>query len=91
MEDKILEFSVVGCVYTKDKEVSIDEFNDKFIEWVESMGWEFCGVTKSISDIVEEVENEQISEIIKERLKNDNGKKYTHEEVKSKLRSDKNR
>lgn len=26
--------------------VSTDEFTDKFIEWIESNGWFFCGTTK---------------------------------------------
>lgn len=47
MKDKILEFEIRGCIFNKD-EVTLDEFNDAFIEFCDSKGWEFCGISSPL-------------------------------------------
>ncbi len=47
-EEKILEFEISGCIYTGDKEITIDDLTDEFIEFCENKGWNFCGVTKPL-------------------------------------------
>ena len=44
------EFEINGCVDISENPVSLDEFNDKFIEWIESNGWYFGGVVKPYSE-----------------------------------------
>jgi hypothetical protein len=48
MEDKVLEFEISGCIYTGYKEVTLDNLTNEFIEFCESKGWEFCGITKPL-------------------------------------------
>jgi len=53
MEEKFLEFKLYGCIFTGEKEVSLDELTDAFIEFCEDQGWKFCGLTLPL-DIEEE-------------------------------------
>lgn len=36
-----------GCVDVADNPISTEEFNDKFLEWLESNNWCFGGVVKT--------------------------------------------
>lgn len=38
-----MEILINGCVDTTDNPITVDEFNDKFIQWIESNGWYFGG------------------------------------------------
>lgn len=42
MSEKLNELKIDGIV---EVNVSTDEFTDKFIEWIESNGWFYCGIT----------------------------------------------
>lgn len=50
MEEKVLEFILSGCIYTGEKEITIDELNDVFIDLCENKGWQFCGIIKPLED-----------------------------------------
>ena len=43
------EIEINGCVEILC-EISIDEFTDAFIEWIESKGWYFGGGFQEITD-----------------------------------------
>lgn len=50
------EFELSGTIYSGDKEISIDEINNAFINLVEQKGWMFCGgirpLDTNVGDIV---------------------------------------
>jgi hypothetical protein len=49
MDDKILEFNVSGCIYTGEKDVTLDELMGEFLDFCDSKGWEFCGIATPLS------------------------------------------
>ena len=42
-KDKVLEFKLEGCVYS-EKEITLDELQEEFMDWCDSKGWEYCGM-----------------------------------------------
>lgn len=44
------EIQIEGCVDVIDNPITVDEFHDKFIEWIESNGWYFGGGIKAYSE-----------------------------------------
>jgi hypothetical protein len=49
-DENILEFNIGGCIYTGNKEVSIDELSNEFLAFCESKGWKFCGITTPLAE-----------------------------------------
>jgi len=49
-KDKVLEFSLQGSLFTGNKEVTLDELTEAFIDMCETKGWEFCGVTSFLDN-----------------------------------------
>jgi len=47
-DDNILEFKLFGSIYSGDKEISLDDLTDVFIDMCEAQGWEFCGFTSGL-------------------------------------------
>lgn len=41
-----MEIQIEGSVDVSENPLSVDEFNDKFIEWIESNSWYFGGGIK---------------------------------------------
>lgn len=37
------EIQIEGCIDVSGNPVTVDEFTDKFIEWIEKNGWYFGG------------------------------------------------
>lgn len=44
------EIQIEGCVDVGENPISVDEFCDKFIEWIESNGWYFGGGIKPYTE-----------------------------------------
>jgi hypothetical protein len=40
------EIIIDGCIDVSENSISVQEFTDKFIEWIESNKWYFGGTTK---------------------------------------------
>lgn len=58
MSDKIFdEIKLDGCIDVSENRVSIDQFLDLFIEWVESNNWTYGGDTNPLYIEEEEKEN----------------------------------
>jgi len=56
-KDKILEFRLEGCIYS-EKEVTLDELQEEFMDWCDSKGWEHCGMIKPLTFKEENNKNE---------------------------------
>jgi hypothetical protein len=41
--DKIIEFKLAGTLYHKGEQLTLDIINEKFLDFCEAEGWEFCG------------------------------------------------
>jgi hypothetical protein len=41
--DSSMEIQIEGCVDVSENPLSVDDFYNKFIEWIESNGWYFGG------------------------------------------------
>jgi len=52
-ESKILEFKIEGCIYS-EKEVTLDELQEAFLDFCDSKGWEHCGMIKPLEIFKEE-------------------------------------
>lgn len=50
MNENNLEFEISGCLFTGNKKITIDELSNKFIDFIESKGWQFCGITKPLEE-----------------------------------------
>lgn len=61
----------------KDEQVCVGEGNSPY-----SAVKDACGVLSDIMDIAEEVENEDIAKTVAERIKNDDGVRFSIEDVK---------
>jgi hypothetical protein len=65
---KVTEFNIVGCIYTGDKDVTIDELVEEFTDFCEIKGWQFCGITTPTSNepsIIAEDNHKIESDILK--------------------------
>ncbi|MFS1518555.1 hypothetical protein V1503_19140 [Bacillus sp. SCS-151] len=47
MKKQKLWIEIEGSI---NEDVDCDTFTDEFIDWLESKGWEFAGVTKPLED-----------------------------------------
>lgn len=45
--DSSMEIQIEGCVDVSENPLPVDDFYNKFIEWIESNGWYFGGGIKS--------------------------------------------
>lgn len=45
-----MEFQIQGCVDVEENPVTLDEFNDMFIAWIESNNWYFGGGMNVVED-----------------------------------------
>jgi hypothetical protein len=48
--EKALEFEISGCLYTGQKDIDLGDLQTAFIEFVESKGWQFCGITSPLEN-----------------------------------------
>ena len=61
----------------KDEQVCVGEGNSPYLAVKEA-----CEVLADVMAIAEEVENEEIAKIVEERKRNDDGERFTLEDVK---------
>lgn len=61
----------------KDEQVCVGEGNSPYLAVKEA-----CEVLADVMAIAEEVENEEIAKIVEERRRNDDGERFTPEDVK---------
>lgn len=50
LKDKFFEFND-GAIDVADNPIPMDEFVNKFIEWIESNNWYFGGIIKGMDNI----------------------------------------
>jgi hypothetical protein len=43
-KEKVIEFKIEGCIFTGEKEVTMNELHDTFVDFCENKNWQFCGV-----------------------------------------------
>jgi hypothetical protein len=66
---EIKEIKIDGCIDIRDNPISIEDFTDDFIAWIESKNWYFGGTTKPFIDDDTTIEEMDFSVFVYNSLK----------------------